>query len=64
MQPARNEKEAAVALGVTTHCMQQWRKRGDGPTYYKYGRRVVYYDADLEAFKQANRRAHTSEVSA
>ncbi len=64
MQPARDEKYAARALGVSPHCMQAWRKRGDGPAYYKYGARVVYYDDDLEAFKEASRRTSTSEVAA
>ncbi len=64
MQPARDEKFAASALGVTTHCMQAWRKRGGGPTYHKFGSRVVYYDPDIDAFKEANRRENTSQGAA
>jgi hypothetical protein len=53
---------AAEILGVKPRTLEGWRLRGCGPVYVKYGGRVVYETADLEAFKAAHRRTSTSDL--
>ena len=40
--------------------LARWRIQGCGPAYRKFGRRVVYAQADLTAWAEAQRRASTS----
>jgi hypothetical protein len=35
--------------------MAQWRHKGLGPAYYKLGRKVIYFGADLNVWAEANR---------
>ncbi len=56
--------EAAAYLRVASKTLANWRVQGGGPVYVKYGRVVRYRQADLEAWVQAQRRAHTSTPSA
>ncbi|GJD51278.1 hypothetical protein OPKNFCMD_4032 [Methylobacterium crusticola] len=58
---ARNTLEAAQYLGVSESYLNQLRVRGDGPTFYKYGRRVSYETNDLDLWKESRRRRSTSE---
>ena len=54
--------EAAQYLGLSQSTLAKMRLRGDGPAYFKAGRRIVLYDpADLEAWLAARRRFSTSE---
>jgi integrase len=41
---------AAARLGNTVGALQTWRWAGVGPTFRKIGRRVVYAEAELEAW--------------
>ncbi len=55
-----NEREAAVFVGVSVHCLRKWRRLRRGPCFLKFagteragrGRagRVVYRQEDLLAF--------------
>lgn len=46
--------QVAEILGVARVTLQQWRARGEGPSYYKLGRRAVRYRlADVLAFRAA-----------
>ncbi|WP_301119901.1 helix-turn-helix domain-containing protein [Mycolicibacterium fortuitum] len=64
--PARNEptpgavrlsaEAAAKYLNTSVHTMISWRRRGQGPRWYKHMGRVAYDVADLDAF-QAQRGA-------
>jgi hypothetical protein len=49
-------KEAAAYLGLSWHTLNDWRtKTGckhQGPVYHRFGRAIVYYVEDLEAYKQ------------
>lgn len=38
------------------------RLSGNGPTYHKVGRLVVYAEADVRAWLDANRRNSTSDI--
>lgn len=45
--------EAAPRIGVSPETLPAWRSRGKGPVYHKLGRRVVYFEADLDAYLEA-----------
>jgi DNA-binding transcriptional MerR regulator len=42
--------EAARQLGVQPQTLAQWRHKGGGPAYVKFGNRVFYERAVLDAF--------------
>ena len=35
--------------------LAQWRHKGQGPTYYKLGRKIIYRGSDLNDWAEANR---------
>jgi len=45
-----DERRAAEKLGVSVHTLRAWRCHGKGPVYAKAGRRVLYFDPDLDAY--------------
>lgn len=45
--------EAAEVLGVPENTLRFWRTQGTGPPSAKIGRRVVYREADLKAWIDA-----------
>jgi excisionase family DNA binding protein len=50
-QPVLNEEEAAKYLGVAQVTLAAWRKKNIGPSYLKYGWRLIRYRReDLDAF--------------
>ena len=55
------EKEAAQFLGVSVRTLQNWRRKGIGPKWYKVGRLVRYARADLYDFLRYARRRSTSD---
>lgn len=59
--PTLNEKEAAARLGVAVRTMQEWRRNGRGPRFFKMGRAVRYCEADLVAFIEAAARRSTAD---
>ena len=59
--PTLTEKEAAARLGVTVRTVQEWRRQGRGPQFYKIGRAVRYAEADLLEFIRASARRSTSD---
>ena len=47
---AVDEATAADLLSVSPMTLRSWRSRGNGPSFVKAGRRVVYRVADLEGW--------------
>lgn len=45
---------AATYLGLTVSTLAHWRTQRQGPSYVKYGGRVKYTKADLDAFISAS----------
>lgn len=43
-------KKAARHLGLSHRTLEDWRLRGGGPQYRRFGGRVMYALRDLEAF--------------
>ena len=55
------EGEAAQELNLEVSTLRRWRWSGRGPRYLKLGGAVRYEPAEIEAFKEASRRASTSD---
>jgi hypothetical protein len=52
--------QAAGYLGLSPRTLEKLRVRGGGPTYAKFGRRVVYAVEDLDHWAAERRRDSTS----
>ncbi len=65
----RKEAEAYLAergLSITKNTLQKYATTGGGPAYRKFGNRVVYTTADLDAWiesKLSGPRTSTSEAA-
>jgi Helix-turn-helix domain len=49
---------AADELALSPRTLEGWRRRGEGPSYLKIGRRVKYRPEDIEAYKAARLHAN------
>ena len=59
------QKEAAALLRISARTLERYRVSGDGPRFYRLGRRrILYAREDLLAWAQAGRRTSTSECKA
>ncbi len=56
--------EAAKLVGLAPSTLAKLRLNGNGPTYCKLGRRVVYRPADLEEWLQSRTTHDTSDADA
>jgi predicted DNA-binding transcriptional regulator AlpA len=45
-----DETAAAARTGMAVKTLQNWRSRGVGPPYYKLGGRILYDEAELDAW--------------
>ena len=54
-------REAADWLGLSPRTLDRYRVSGDGPPFHRFGARVRYLLADLEAWAAARRRTSTSD---
>ncbi len=57
-------REAAAYLKSTTSTLAKKRLKGNGPTYTKFGRLVLYAKRDLDEHLASRRRLSTSEAEA
>jgi predicted DNA-binding transcriptional regulator AlpA len=55
-------KPAADYIGVSKSTLEKRRVDGNGPTFSKLGRTVVYDTEDLDAYVAARRQQSTSET--
>jgi predicted DNA-binding transcriptional regulator AlpA len=55
---------AARYVGLSESTLAKLRLNGNGPTYCKLGRRVVYRLADLDAWLQSRTTRDTSDADA
>ena len=46
-------KEVSVARGIPESTLRYYRARGEGPKSWKLGRRVVYFEDDVDAWIEA-----------
>ena len=56
--------EAAKIVGLAPSTLAKLRLNGNGPTYCKLGRRVVYRLTDLEQWLQSRTARDTSDADA
>jgi excisionase family DNA binding protein len=56
--------EAAKMLGLAPSTLAKLRLNGNGPTYCKLGRRVVYRRVDLEEWLESRTTCDTSDADA
>ncbi|WP_372476701.1 helix-turn-helix transcriptional regulator [Pseudonocardia terrae] len=56
--------EAAARLGRSPDTLRYWRRRREGPPSFKIGRRVVFYEHELDAWVEAQRLASLPEGAA
>jgi len=56
----RSETDTAARMGVRPKTLANWRSLGTGPAFFKLGNRVVYDDADVDAWLAARKRSSTS----
>lgn len=54
-------REAASLLGLSPRTLEKFRLSGEGPAFYKFGRRCLYQRADLDAWAIGRRRRSTSD---
>ncbi len=57
-------KEAASYVKSSESTLAKKRLKGDGPTYTKFGRLVLYAKRDLDDFLASRRRLSTSDPGA
>lgn len=56
-------KEAATFLKLEPQTLNNWRSLGRGPSFRKFGRRVVYARSDLMAWADSTRARNTQEAA-
>jgi excisionase family DNA binding protein len=56
-------REAAHFLGLSESTLAKLRLNGNGPIYFKLGRRVVYRRAELEAWLQSRATRNTVDAN-
>ena len=54
-------RQAAEWLGLSPRTLDRYRVTGEGPVFHRFGSRVRYLLADLEAWAKSRRRASTSD---
>ena len=57
-------QEAAAYVKSSESTLAKKRLKGNGPTYTKFGRLVLYAKRDLDKFLASHRRLSTSEAGA
>ena len=55
---------AALLLGLSESTLAKLRVNGNGPTYCKLGRRVVYRAEDLQSWRESRLAHNTSDADA
>jgi hypothetical protein len=61
MQTLLTQRDAAIALRCSERTLERLRLTGRGPRYIKTTRRVLYREADLEAWLTGRLTTSTSE---
>ena len=59
-----SEDEAAAAAGKTKRTLRQWRRRGVGPPYARFGRTIKYRKlAFISHYRQTEIKPHRNRPS-
>ncbi len=57
-------EQVAEYFGIAVSTLEKLRVSGNGPRFIKFGRRVLYAVADLDAYVEARQRSSTSDMGA
>lgn len=60
----RDRRGAAERMGLPPKTLDNWRHLGNGPPYYKFNGRILYDDAEVDAWCAERRRTSTREFPA
>ena len=60
-EPLLTTQDAALYLHVSPRTLEKWRLAGGGPRYRKLIHRVVYTQADIDTWVEAQARTSTSD---
>ena len=60
-------QQAAVLIGVSTRCLNNWRSLGKGPSFYRKGTKLVHYLKSevldwIETRKETHPSGHIGEI--
>ena len=58
----KNNNLSAEYLGISPRTLERWRLEGKGPTFHKFGRRVMYAESDLASWADDQKRSSTSDA--
>lgn len=56
-------KDAACYCGLSTSTLNKYRVTGEGPTFRKLGRAVLYDTLDLDLWLESCKRRSTSDIA-
>lgn len=59
----QNSDTTAEQLKLSPKTLAKWRVYGQGPAFYKVGRRVMYDRSEVQNWLEGQRRASTSQVA-
>ena len=59
----QNSDVTAEQLSLSPKTLAKWRVYGQGPAFYKVGRRVMYDRSEVQNWLDGQRRASTSQVA-
>ena len=54
-------EELAARIRVAPSTLAKWRMEGDGPAFYKFGKRVLYRLDIVEQWERGNLRLNTAQ---
>ena len=54
-------EELAARIRVAPSTLSKWRMEGDGPAFYKFGKRVLYRLDIVEQWERGNLRLNTAQ---
>jgi excisionase family DNA binding protein len=56
------QKQLAEQLDVSQRTLERMRTEGNGPSFSRAGRRIMYHAADVESWLRANRFSSTAKA--
>jgi len=59
-----NQKQLAARWSISEATLEHWRSEGIGPKFLKLGGRVLYRQADIEAYEESCLATSTKTVAA
>lgn len=61
MEQYYSQRKVVKIFNISTKTLEAMRYKGTGPRYFKFGRKVLYSESDLNTYLQKNHHRSTSE---